>query len=473
MVEPVNRSVTLGSSPLPGDTIVAIATPPGPGGIGIIRLSGPDSLPILNKLFSPSHSHDQFCSHRLYHGWVRAPQTNRKIDEVLCVYMHAPHTYTREDVVEIHCHGNYLILQEILSLCRLAGARPAAPGEFTKLAFLNGRLDLTQAEAVLEVLTAKTDEALHLAVEQLKGGLHQKIHTICDTLISIKAIIEVAIDFPDDDIEIINPDAIQERFTQEIIPILENLISSADNGKIYRDGVSAVIIGRPNVGKSSLLNALLREERAIVTAIPGTTRDTIEEYLNIKGMPVRVIDTAGIRNSTETVEEIGIARTRTKLAEADLALMMIDASAPVTDEDLQLFESIKGKPYLVVANKCDICKPEALPALASHFGRLQPTSALAGDGIAELEEAIFSMVTSRFSGWDPGQTVAPNARHRDAMANALVSCTSLLNGLALGLTPDLLAIELQTALDHLGDIVGYTTTEDVLDRIFGEFCIGK
>jgi tRNA modification GTPase len=458
-------------------TIVAIATSPGPGGIGIIRLSGPKALTIHNKLFVPAKppANSQFSSHRLYYGWIRDPISGQKIDEVLAVYMRGPHTYTRDDVVEFHCHGNFLILQKILSLSQEAGARLAEPGEFTKLAFLSGRIDLTQAEAVLEVITAKTSEGLHLALGQLEGGLHQEIQAVCDLLISIKAIIEVAIDFPDDDIDIVQPETIKQQINLEVIPNLENLISSADNGRIYQDGVSVVIVGRPNVGKSSLLNSLLREDRAIVTATPGTTRDTIEEYLNIKGMPVRIIDTAGIRDSTEMVEEIGIQRTRAKLAEADLALLLVDSASPITKDDLLLLDSIKEKPFIIVANKSDMCDPTAPPDLEKHFAGqvIVKTAAINGDGIQQLEAAVFSMVTSHFSGWDPGHTVAPNVRQQAAISNALTACNDLVNGLTQKLTPDLLAIELQTALDHLGAIVGYTTTEDVLDKIFGDFCLGK
>lgn len=470
MVDPGSKA--LSSNP----TIVAIATPPGPGGIGIIRLSGPQASNILTKIFTPIKPlSEPMTSHRFHYGWIWDHSSEQKIDEVLAVFMQAPHTYTREDVVEIHCHGNFLILQKILTLCQNCGARLADPGEFTKLAFLNGRIDLTQAEAVLEVLTAKTSKGLQLAVEQLKGGLHQEVHSVCDTLISIKAIIEVAIDFPEDDIDIIQPNNIIKRINQEIVPILENLISSADNGKVYKDGVSVVIIGRPNVGKSSLLNALLREDRAIVTSVPGTTRDTIEEYLNIKGMPVRVVDTAGIRDSAEAVEEIGIQRTRAKLAGADLALLMIDSSSPLGPEDLQLFESIKDKPYIVVANKFDISTETLLTDIERHFSghEVVKTSAINGQGIDQLEDSVFSMVTGHFAGWDPGHAIAPNARHEAAMANSLAACRRLTEGLANDLPPDLLAIELQTAIDHLGDIVGYTTTEEILDKIFGDFCIGK
>lgn len=457
-------------------TIAAIATPPGPGGIGIVRISGPGALGILRQLFTAKRPTPEPVSHRLTFGWIKRPGSGQILDEVMAVYMAAPHTYTREDVVEIHCHGNFLILQEILVLAQEAGARLAEAGEFTKRAFLNGRLDLTQAEAVLELLQARTSEGLQLAINQLHGGLHSRIHELVERLIRIKAIIEVAIDFPDEEVEIINPREIRATLTDNIIPALEHLISAADNGKIFRDGIAVVIIGRPNVGKSSLLNMLLQEERAIVTAEAGTTRDTIEEYIAIQGMPVRIIDTAGIRASRDAVEEIGIQRSRQKMMQADVVLFLVDASQPLHQEDLELLASAGAKQLLVVANKSDLCQPHEIGALRDRFRdqALVAISAKHGSGIVELEEALFSLVTGhQAKGWDPGYTTVPNARHRAAMAQACTACRELLAGLGNELSPDLLAIELQTVLDHLGEIVGYTTAEEVLDTIFGEFCIGK
>jgi len=456
-------------------TIAAIATPPGPGGIGIVRISGPGALGILSQLFQPKRPTPAPVSHHLAFGWIKRPGSGQIIDEVMAVFMAAPHSYTREDVVEIHSHGNFLILHEILILAQEAGARLADPGEFTKRAFLNGRLDLTQAEAVLELLQARTSEGLRLAINQLHGALHGHIQQIVDSLIRIKAIIEVAIDFPDEEVDIINPQAIKQTFEENIIPALENLISAADNGKIFRDGIAVVIIGRPNVGKSSLLNMLLQEDRAIVTAEAGTTRDTIEEQITIKGMPVRIVDTAGIRDSQDVVEEIGIQRSRQKMAQADVVLLLLDASQPVHQDDLELMSNVGAKQLIVVANKRDLCQGQEVDALQKRFANypVVAISAKHGAGIHELETTIFSLVTGQDKGWDPGYTTVPNSRHRAAMAKACAACRDLCAGLNGMLSPELLAIELQTVLDHLGEIVGYTTTEEVLDTIFGEFCIGK
>lgn len=456
-------------------TIAAIATPPGPGGIGIVRISGPDACAILSRLFTPKRPTPAPVSHRLTFGWIKHPASGHIVDEVMTVYMAAPHTYTREDVAEIHCHGNFLILHQILLLAQEAGARLAEPGEFTKRAFLNGRLDLTQAEAVLELLQARTSEGLRLAINQLHGGLHRRLHEIVDLLIHIKAIIEVAIDFPDEEIEIIKPQEIQRTLTESVIPALENLISAADNGKIFRDGIAVVIIGRPNVGKSSLLNMLLQEERAIVTAEAGTTRDTIEEQISVRGIPVRIIDTAGIRASGGAVEEIGIQRSRQKMILADVVLLILDASQPLHDDDLELLDGAGNKPLIVVANKSDLCHEPEVDALRLRFaGRpLVAISAKHGAGINELEGTLFSLVAGQDKGWDPGCSTVPNLRQRAAMAKACGACRDLAAALGRELSPDLLAIELQAVLDHLGEIVGFVTTEEILDKIFGEFCIGK
>ena len=461
-------------SPQTEPTIAAIATPPGAGGIGIIRLSGPDSLAILQHIFSPRATPCPFHSHRLYYGWIISPESGKRLDEVLAVYMKAPHTYTREDVVEIHCHGSFILLQRILTLVQEQGARPAAPGEFTKLAFLNGRIDLTRAEAVIELLQARTGEGVDIAANQLQGRLHESVEEIRRQLAEIKGIVEVAIDFPEDDVEILDSEALTSRLEEAIIPPLENLISAADNGKIFRKGVSVVIAGRPNVGKSSLLNALLREERAIVTPVPGTTRDTIEEYINIKGVPVRIIDTAGIRSGAESVEEIGIRRSREKLAEADLALLVTDASAPLEEEDHRLLAGMGRTPLIVVANKQDIVTPDGAADYTDAFGSqtIVRLSARELTGIEELEQAIFDAAAGGDGNWDPGDGAVPNVRHRAAMVKAVESCRLVIDGLMTA-SPDLIAIDLQAALDHLGEIVGYTTTEDILDTIFDNFCIGK
>lgn len=458
------------------DTIAAIATPPGPGGIGIIRVSGKNALAVLHEFFKPHKPNPFFASHKMYYGTIVNPETQAPIDEVLAVFMACPHTYTREDVLEIHCHGSFLILQDILALIlRHAGIRLAEPGEFTKRAFLNGRIDLTQAEAVVELLRAKTREGLSLAIGQLQGHLFDRIKRIRDILLEIRAIIEVAIDFPEDDVEILHPGVLAERLMAEVRKPLEELIALTHKGKIFREGISLVIVGRPNVGKSSLLNSLLQEERAIVTDVPGTTRDTIEELLDIRGIPVRIVDTAGLREDAEAIEEFGILRTRKKLAEADFVLLVLDAAAGVLAQDRQLFESIAQKPAVVVVNKMDCVEarqPEGF-RLAFPGKPVVGISAKHRTGISDLEEAIFQVVTGSTDRWDPGSACVPNLRHEAALKRALAATVLVTEGLTQQLTPDLLAIELQTALDHLGDIVGETTTDDVLDMIFAQFCIGK
>ncbi|HIJ79265.1 MAG: tRNA uridine-5-carboxymethylaminomethyl(34) synthesis GTPase MnmE [Desulfobulbaceae bacterium] len=456
-------------------TIAAIATPPGAGGIGIVRISGGQASPILHQIFIPRKHPANFLSHRLYYGTIRDPRTGMTVDEVLAVYMAAPHTYTREDVVEIHCHGSFIVLQQILALIlSFSDTRPAESGEFTKRAFLNGRIDLTQAEAVADLLSAKTREGASLAVAQLQGGLQATVLKIRDALVAVRAIIEVAIDFPDEDVEILHPQVMDQQLRDEVISPLNALLARVDTGKLFRDGISVVIIGRPNVGKSSLLNTLLQEERSIVTEIAGTTRDTIEEYLDIRGIPVRIVDTAGIRDTSETVEEIGIQRARRKLEEADLVLLMVDGAVGLQNEDQRLYDEVVGKKIIVVVNKIDIAPEQDLSPWREAFAGspLVAVSAKNQTGIIDLEQALFEMVTGGIALEESSQC-APNVRHASALQRAVVASQQVRQGLAADLPPDLLAIDLQVALDHLADIVGETTTEDVLDRIFAEFCIGK
>lgn len=456
-------------------TIAAIATSPGPGGIGIIRLSGPRALPLLQKFFQPAKLHSVLRSHRLYYGWIIEPGSRRPLDEVLAVYMAAPATYTREDVVEIHCHGSYLVLREILAaLLAEEGVRLALPGEFTKRAFLNGRIDLTRAEAVIDLLAAGTRQGLQLAMTQLQGDLYQRVRTVRDSLVAVRAVVEVAIDFPDEETEIIDPAVLSAKLTREVQQPLDELLAAAGRDRVFREGVAVVILGRPNVGKSSLLNRLLREERAIVTEVPGTTRDTIEEVLNIHGLPVRIIDTAGIRETSETVEEIGIRRSRAKVETADLVLLLLDAATGVAPDDMSLYDSVKDKPLLLVLNKIDLASAQAIAGVAAHFaGRpLVPLSALTGAGLAELEAAIFNEVAGG-PPRDPDSACVPNARHAAALVKAREGVAGLLTALADGLAPELVAVEVQTILDHLGEIIGETTAEEVLDLVFERFCLGK
>ncbi len=417
----------------------------------------------------------------MYYGWIINPDSGSPVDEVLAVFMRSPYTYTREDVVEIQCHGSYLVLQEILSIIIAGGARLAQPGEFTKRAFLNGRLDLTQAEAVVDLIEAKTDEGRSMAVGQLQGRLYDKISLIQERLVAMSAIMEVAIDFPEDETDILDHAALMQQLKNEIeVPLIE-LIARADEGKIFREGISAVILGRPNVGKSSLLNTLLEEDRALVTPVPGTTRDTIEEFVNIKGMPVRIVDTAGIRQTNEMVEEMGIQRARAKLADAELVLFMLDATQPLVEEDLALYKSVKQnsrkQKVLLVLNKIDIKSGPSPEQYRTALGNepLVSISAKEQTGILELKDTVFSLITgsNKGLGWDPGAAVVPNVRHKDALKKGLEACRRVEKGLEADVSPDLLAIDLQSALGYLGDIVGETTTEDVLDLIFERFCIGK
>ncbi len=454
-------------------TIAAVSTPVGAGGIGVIRISGDQALSLLKNIFEPRDRSCPYRSHQLYYGHIRQPDEGKIIDEVLAVYMAAPRTYTREDVVEIHCHGSFLVLQNVLELILANGASLASPGEFTKRAFLNGRIDLTQAEAVIDLLSAKTRKGVDLAQEQLSGGLYKKIDPIRQSLVQMRALIEVAIDFPDEDVEIIDHTGLIVQLEQEIFHPLKNLLQRADQGRLYREGVSLVIAGLPNVGKSSLLNTILQEERALVTAIPGTTRDSIEEIVDIHGIPVRIIDTAGIRDDAEEVEGLGIQRARDLINKADLILFLIDGSREINDGDCKLYSQVKHKPLLPVVNKIDLFHG-TLPDLSalSGLGQSVAISARQQTGIERLKQAIFEAVVSGNEQWEEGGC-APNVRHKQALVGAVEACARIMSSLKAGLTNDLVAVDLQGCLDCLAEIVGETTTEDVLDVIFAQFCLGK
>jgi tRNA modification GTPase len=455
------------------ETIAAISTPPGAGGIGIIRISGNLARRILTTLFQPKDLSCKFQSHRLYYGHIRRPDSGKIVDEVLTVYMAAPHTYTREDVVEIHCHGSFLVLNSILELILANGAALAEPGEFTKRAFLNGRIDLTQAEAVIDILAAKTRKGVDLAQEQLSGALYRRIDPIRQSLVRARAILEVAIDFPDEDVEIANHGTLIEQIEREVADPLARLLHNADAGRLYREGIAIVIAGLPNVGKSSLLNTILQEERALVTAIPGTTRDSIEEIVDIMGVPVRIIDTAGIRDDAGEVEVLGIQRARDLINKADLVLFLIDGAREICEGDRRLYTQVCHKPVIPVINKIDICA-EKLPDLSSltGIGKCLEISARDQVGIEELKQAIFAAVTSGREQWEE-DGCAPNIRHKQALLAASEACSRVLAALRAGFTNDLIAIDLQECLLCLAEIVGETTTEDILDVIFAQFCLGK
>jgi tRNA modification GTPase len=455
------------------DTIAAIATPPGEGGIGIVKISGPLATDILRRLFKPAADAGTPQALRPRHltwGHVRDPVGGQVVDEALVVVMPAPHSYTCQDVVEIQSHGGIVAVRRILELALAAGARPAAPGEMTLRAFLNGRIDLAQAEAVLDVVMARTDAALRVAVDQLDGHLSRRVQPVRAGLVSVLAYLEASIDFVEDEIP-----------HQEIGPSLvgaatelSDLLATADRGMIYRQGVRAAIVGRPNVGKSSLLNALLRGERAIVTPIPGTTRDTLEESINLQGVPLVLVDTAGIRLSAENeVEQLGIERSRAALQRADLALLVVDGSQPPESPDYAIADLIGLKPSLVAVNKCD--KPDCDAAAADGLlpeARHLSISALTGQGLAELERALIDLVLGgRVMASDT--PLVSNPRHKAALSRALDHVQAARAGEQLRLSADLLAIDVRAAVDELGDITGETASVDLLEAIFSRFCLGK
>lgn len=456
------------------DTIAAISTPLGEAGIGIVRISGRDAITIADRLFFSPKGKRLYgaSSHTITYGFIRDPLTGDLIDEVLVSIMKAPNTYTKEDTVEINCHGGFLPLRKVLELVLREGARLAEPGEFTKRAFLNGRIDLAQAEAVADLIRSKTEVSQRLAIEQLRGGLSEKITKLRDRLTDLCAHIEAYIDFPDEEIEPATLDAINTELSS-IIDELVRLSKTYEEGRFLREGVKVAIVGKPNVGKSSLLNALLDRDRAIVTEFPGTTRDVIEELLNIKGLLIRVMDTAGIREAHEMAEREGVRRSLQAIDDSDIVVVVIDGSRPISDEDLYIIEKVKekGKKFIIGINKSDLCPP------SSSFS-LQPSalslniSAKTGQGLEELKEAIINLSIGEARGESQGLIVA-NLRHKTAIDSAITSLRKALEDMINSQPEEIVALSLRDSLDHLGEIVGAVTTEDILDRIFNQFCIGK
>jgi tRNA modification GTPase len=456
------------------DTIAAVATPPGAGGIGVVKISGPQAIPIALPLLHPSRDLSQLRSHMLYHGSIMDPETGKTLDEVLFTVMRAPRTYTREDVVEIQAHGSRCGLGAILELVLKRGARLAEPGEFTKRAFLNGRVDLSQAEAVIEVVNAQTTEALELAARQLKGELFQAIEPVREPIKTMLVEVEAAIDFPEDVEDIIHGQEYAQRMTHDVIDPLEELLEHYDEGHVYREGVAAIIIGRPNVGKSSLMNRLLQKERSIVTAVPGTTRDFIEETVNIRGIPMRIIDTAGLHDTDNGLEAVGIRFTRQQLDEADLVLFMVDCSMPLGGEDVQIYDLVYNRKTILVINKIDLGDHDQVTEIVERLQGLPwvEISALYSRGIEELKGAVFREVTHQ-SGPADLPAIVPSLRHKVAIGKALTASRDVVEGFRTGRPAELVAVDLKEALDALGEIIGVTTTEEILDQIFNRFCIGK
>lgn len=453
------------------DTIAAVATSIGQNGVGIIKISGPEAPPIARRLFRSASGNEAFQPHRLHYGHIVDPASAAVVDEVLVVHMPQPHSYTRQDVVEIHAHGGLVPVRRILQLVLQLGARPAEAGEMTLRAFLNGRVDLAQAEAVLDIIEAKTEAGLRLATEQLGGSLSAQVAGVRTALLDVLAFLEASIDFVEDEIpfqDVIAP-------LGEVVTRLEQLLQNADQGLIYRQGVRAAIVGRPNVGKSSLLNALLRGERAIVTNIPGTTRDTLEETVNVQGIPLILVDTAGIRaEPADEVERIGVERSRAALSRADLALMVIDASCGLEAGDWEIAQAVRDKPALLILNKQDL--PAGLTGqLDADFLPQAPRvsiSAMRNEGIDALENALAELVLGGRVTLADAPLVS-NPRHKALLQQALEHTKTAIAAQQRGLSSDLVSIDVHEAVEALGQITGQTVTEDLLDTIFSKFCIGK
>lgn len=447
------------------DTIAAIATPPGTGGVGVVRISGNQSIRISEQIIRDFPR--DIIPQRVYHSWVI--RNGRPIDEVLCYLMRAPNSYTGEDVVEINCHGGWLMLREILQLAVEAGARLADRGEFSKRAFLNGKMDLLRAEAILDLVSARTVKSLEAASSQLKGILSNAISGLRNELLEVLAEIEAGIDFPED-VEEVGGGQLGGRIG-EIRRRTETLLETAAAGKILREGVRMAIVGKPNVGKSSLLNALLGEARAIVAEMPGTTRDTIEEVIDIKGLPAVVVDTAGIRHPRDKVEDFGVDRARKEIAGADIAMVVLDASSELTDEDKLVLEAVSGSRLILVLNKIDLGDVVSLNGLGS--GRpIFRVCALTGAGVDGLRDGIFNFVVGGIDLDGVGGALI-NLRHREGLMRAQESLARAIEACKAGVLVDLLSIDIKEAIVALGEISGEEVSEEVIDSIFERFCVGK
>lgn len=452
------------------DTIAAISTAHGTGGIGIIRISGERAFEIAAAIFRGKKPFDEIKSHTLSYGKIVEPVSGETIDEVLVSKMKKPNTFTKEDVVEINCHGGTVVLKKILELVVREGARLAEPGEFTKRAFLNGRIDLSQAEAVIDLINSKTDESSRAAVDQLEGKLSGKIREVRNKLVELIAHIEVTVDYPEHDIEEITGQKVYEE-AGVIRDKLYRIVKGFEKGRVIREGINVVIIGKPNVGKSSLLNELAGKNKAIVTDIPGTTRDIIEEYINIHGIPVRMTDTAGIRETEDVVERIGVEKAEKAIDAADLIILMIDAGTGVNADDRKLLEKVKNKKVVVLLNKIDIA--DAAPELPGLEGKTVIKTSLKEDiGIDRLEEEISRLFLKGEINANQ-EVLVTNVRHKNlidkAIGNIEEACTAYENGMPL----DLITIDIKNAAENLGQITGESVSEDVMQEIFRRFCIGK
>ncbi len=455
------------------DTIAAISTPPGEGGIGIIRISGEDSLSILKQIFRTPSGKQNMKDHLLVYGHIINPEDGKVIDEVLSVYMKAPRTYTAEDVVEIDCHGGIVPLRKILQLVYRCGARPAERGEFTERAFLNGRLDLSQAEAVMDMISARADKTYDSAVGQLSGSLSGKIKEIRSMLMDIRVQVTVNIEYPDEDIEIMTYQKMKDDL-KPVIGKISELLKTAETGRILSSGLKIAIVGKPNVGKSSLMNQMLRESRAIVTDIPGTTRDTIREDMRLRGIPISLIDTAGIRETDDQIEAIGIEKSRDSWSEADLVLLVLDAGSPLSGEDREILRQAEAEKTIVVLNKTDL--PQQITA--EDVNRLLPgvqlisASMKEGNGLDAIEDSIEQRVYQGTVTADQN-VIVTNARHKQLLEEAGSHLNDALR-LADRKEPlEIIDLDLEAAYENLGEIIGDAVGDDVISEVFSRFCLGK
>lgn len=456
------------------DTIAAISTPVGEGGISIIRISGDEALQVAQRIYRGKDL-AKVASHTINYGHIIDPATDQEVDEVMVSVMKAPRTYTKEDVVEINCHGGLLATNQILQLILSYGARLAEPGEFTKRAFLNGRLDLSQSEAVMDLIRAKTDKSMKVALNQLDGSLSRLIRHLRQDILDVLAQVEVNIDYPEyDAVEEMTTKLLAEKAT-ELQQRIQSLLKTARQGKVLRDGLATAIIGRPNVGKSSLLNSLLHEDKAIVTNVAGTTRDVIEEYVNVNGVPLKLIDTAGIRDTSDQVEKIGVERSKKALAAADLILLLIDSSTPLTAEDRELLAATDGKQRIIILNKTDLPRKVDLVELKSLAGKsgVIETSIVNHEGMDQLGEQISQLFFNEGIENSQNGVMVTNARHIGLLHQANEALSEVLTGIKDGMPVDLVQIDMTRCWELLGEITGDSYQDELLDQLFSQFCLGK
>ncbi|WP_088834843.1 tRNA uridine-5-carboxymethylaminomethyl(34) synthesis GTPase MnmE [Paenibacillus tyrfis] len=455
------------------DTIAAIATPMGEGGIAVIRVSGDEAVPVCDKIFAGKSKLTEVPTHTVNYGYIRDPETGARVEESLVTVMRAPRSFTKEDVVEISCHGGFVSVRKVLDLLLEHGARLAEPGEFTKRAFLNGRIDLSQAEAVIDLIRAKSDRAFRIALKQSEGSLSKTIKELRHRLVELMAHIEVNIDYPEHDVEEMTNAFIKEKCADALSDI-ERMLTTAQQGKILREGLVTAIVGRPNVGKSSLLNTLAQEERAIVTDIAGTTRDVVEEYVHVNGIPLKLLDTAGIRETSDLVEQIGVEKSRQALSDADLILFVCNGAEPLQPDEYVLIDQLKDRQVIAIINKQDLPQLIEEEVLKEAFGedRVVRMSLLAQQGITDLEKAIASIF---FSGQVESSdlTYVSNARHIHLLKQARLALTEAHEAAEAFVPIDMIQIDIRNAWEHLGEIIGDSVSESLIDQIFSQFCLGK